>query len=422
MIPRALVLLLAVGLLLLALSACTGVDGRPLAQALIEDAGAASSSPAESVSASSPSAESPSPAKAPTSKPATERAVAQGAHLLEALEYAPAAPSTIMLMDWTAVKERMGAPAASSAAGEGVRLDFGRALQLEPVVSMYGRAHFLDHAANWGWDTFDLEWEFSLTLEDAPPAYVLRFQDADTLDAMGDIFASRDFAAEMHGNAQLYTHPMDPSTDWINTTELVIHNAGVLKPARILVLSHSEATVRAIVDMVGDGATLANDPAVRAAVQQLGAVDAAIVTSGEDACLAFEVNPVLDMVGEEDVSTEAMQEHIDRIMPVRPLSLYSALAIGLDSERAADGDPIWKVVMHHPSEELAQADLAQRRIIAEQGMSSVTDAANQELFTVQDAAVEGQNAMLWLAPARENNARILIQMFLMRDLAFLACP
>ena len=395
------------------LTACTGVDGRPLAEALAVDAGPAKTRLSAPPPSSEPQRETPMRDDA---KPSLG-----GNALLDALAYSPAGTSTLLFMDWAAVKNRLGVARSSDSADEAARRGFAQALRTEPITSMYGMQYFLDHAANWGWDALDLAWEASLFLEAAAPIYVLRFEDGKQLAAIRSVFEARDFSREAYGDAQVYSHAMDPSLDRIRTTEFAILNVALIEAENVLVLSSSGDAVRAVLDAVESEATLAKDDATRAAVRQLGGVDAGIVDSGAEACLSFEVNPLANMLGESDISVEAMQEALERVMPVRPQSMYTALAMGVTQESAMSGDPVWKVVMHYPTEDAAQADLPQRRIIAEEGMSVVRELANQELFAVRDAAVHGQEGMLWLSSTQARPS-FLVEMYYRRDSCFFRLP
>ena len=407
-LPAPLLLLVVSVFLIMGLAACVGVDGRPLAETLIVDAGAPETSqPA------------PPPSSAPKSD-AAKPSVRSNA-LLDALEYAPDATTMILFTDWAAVKDRLGMAELNSSADEEARLAFRLTLPNEPITSMYGIRHFLFHAANWGWDSLDLEWEATIQIEDRAPVYVLRFQTDEPLDRLRGILEEREFDSGFYAGVPAYAHLLDPSADWIRTTELAILNIAMFESDRTLLLSPNGKSMSTLLDAVTSGATVAENSDTWAAVERLGEVITAIVMQGEAACLSFEVNPLLSNLDANDLSAEAMQEKIDRVMPARPQSLYTALAIGRESDEAAADSSAWKVVMRYPAAELAQTDLPQRRIIAEQGMSIVREIANQEIFTVQDAVVQGNDAVIWLAPV-SGNARFLMDKFFRRDLSFLACP
>jgi hypothetical protein len=411
--PQPLLLIAVFVSIVAGLSACAGVDGHPLAEALAVDA-----RPAPTSQPAPRSAAEPKPAASASD---TQQPPAHGPALFEILEYSPANTSAIEFTDWLAVKDRLGLSGLDSSAGEEARMSFLQGLRNEAPASMYDSRFFLDHAASWGWDSLDLAWEARLNLDGSAPVYVLRFQNSDPIDRLRSILESREFESGSYAGVPIYTHELDLTADWIRTAEFSILNVAILEPQPALVLSSSPDALRAVLASVTRETTLAVNNDARSAVQTLGHADTGIVVLGADACLSFEVNPLLNMLGEDDVSAEAAQEELERVMPVRPQSLYTALALGLTRDSAQAGEPVWKVVMHHPTEELAQIDLPQRRIIAEQGMSAVREMPNQDLFTVQDAQVQGQDAVLWLASVT-GNASLLIQMFYMRDLAFLACP
>lgn len=103
----------------------------------------------------------------------------------------------------------------------------------------------------------------------------------------------------------------------------------------------------------------------------------------------------------------------------KPVQPYLALGVGY---RYVDGKPLGIVVLSYPGADMAQADLAVRRQLANEGVSLVTNQPYREtIFTLADATVTGSSIVLSVRPV-DDRPRRLFDMVNRQDMAFAVCP
>ncbi len=358
------------------------------------------------------------PASAPSSTPADHNS-----HLAAALAYAPTTTQYIAFTDWTVIKQVAGVTDLTSADSMDERMDFmlPLAVKEQAIASNFGFNYFLTHAETWGWDSTDLLWEAMLTT-DGPPIYLLRFDDTFDFTPVLAHLDERGYSTSQHAGSTLYSHVMDLKAEWIRTTEFAILNIAFLQEEDTFVLSSAPDSVRAVLDAMAQGSTLASLPSINAVTTALGDVGAAILTPL--GCQPLDVMPALNASPEV---RETFMDHLDR-SGIR--GLYDAFGLGyrpqsLEDRRNGESIPLGIFVHHYPIAEQAAADLGPRQLVAETATSFATNIAYAELFEVVDAKVidlnrGGSNLILSLH-ALERPPQLFFSMFYQRDLLFSAC-
>jgi hypothetical protein len=346
--------------------------------------------------------------------PLTPAAPAITAPRLEAaLAHAPAATEQIAFVDWMLLKEIAGVPGLTGNDSLDARMDFMISLGVESqaVTTVYGRNHFLIHAEEWGWDSTDLLWEASLTLESSPPIYLLRFRDDFDFVPVLQRFEERGFARQEHGGVPWYSHEMDLRSPWLRTTEFAILNTAFLAQEKLFVLSSTPDSLLSLLDALAKGAILSNLPSVRSLSAALGAVGSAILLPL--GCQPFDVTALLDPETREDRMAELRQSS--------SLGLYTGLALGYrPTMQGGEILPLGVLVLHYLEPSLAAADLEPRRRLAEMGTSIATNTPYAELFQVVEASVEGSNLLLFMQ-AHAQPPQLFFNMFYRRDMLFAVC-
>jgi hypothetical protein len=353
--------------------------------------------------------------------------MAEESHLMAALAYSPTGLDYLFFTDWAAVHDAMGLDRTHDTIADDWMLGLTRG---HVAATVYGGHRMRDHAAEWGWDTLDLEWEALLVGGGLPRVYVLKFHDDFDFAPVVDRFETRGFTREEHGGVPVYSHELDLSQDWVRTTELAIHNVALLEDERVMVLTSAPGVAPAVLHARGDVGTLIEDAAARAVAQRLAGAATVVLLPRPDGCLSFTPNPLLAAIGKAEIDPEKL---LYEQLPVQPQAIYTALGLGYHYPRTgragADAVPVdavnapyWLVVMHFPSPELAELDLAPRLALAEQGMSQSADMPYSDLYSVEAATVAGSDILLALAPVAERRKSVLLTMFTHRDMPFAACP
>jgi len=346
---------------------------------------------------------------------------ATGSALGEALAWIPAAieEPTVAFTDWAAIKAEAGVPWLTGQASLDVKTTFLRRIdQDHSAASAFGLFHLAAHAETWGFDSTDLVWEVQISGHGIPPSYVLKLREDLDLIAVLARFEERGFTrTAAHGGA-IYSRAIDPSLDWVRTTELSIHNTGVLESERVLILSSSYPVVELVLaTRAGDLPGLTEVDAATALAGVLEDSLSALVMIGASTCLHFSHNPMLDLIGApvDDTAIDALRAWLDS---EEPLHGYAGLGVGYCHD---DGRPIGTIAFAYPSADDAVHDLEARRLLAEQGASRGAEAPISEvLFTVQDASVDDATIVMTVRPANDQPRR-LFQMIWTADAPFAAC-
>ncbi|UCF10561.1 MAG: hypothetical protein JSW65_02505 [Candidatus Bipolaricaulota bacterium] len=348
--------------------------------------------------------------------------IGAAASSLEAsLRLIPAETEELMLLftDWDRIRAALALDDVTSASPFEERLELAMSTsQTHAAGSAFALHHLVDHAANWGWDTTDLAWEAYVITGRLPPFYLLRLRDHVSFDTIATHFVEKGFVqTESHG-VTVFHHDIVPGEDWLRTTEISILNTAYLPGERLLVLSSFPGGVEVVIrTLEGELASLQGDPYAVAAVTHLGEPFAAILLAGLGECLRFPPNPVLDPLGTlpsqgtADAIRAAVEES-DLLVP------YRVFAVGY---REVDGIPVGSIVFEYDAVELAELDLAPRRLLAEEGRSSSFDAPIAEsYFSVLSAGVEDRAIVFAVAPVNDQPMR-LFRMVHYRDAPFAGC-
>jgi len=346
-------------------------------------------------------------------------AVAGG--LTEALAWIPASleDPIVAWTDWAALKDAVGVPWLTGRASLDVKMTFLRRIDEDhAAASAYALFHVAAHAETWGFDTLDLEWEAQITAAGIPPMYLLKLSESADFDGFLARLDERGFVQTASGVGSIFSRSIDPKLDWVRTTELAIHNTGVIEHERLLILCSSYPAVELVLARHSSAIpALSEADAVLSALGPLGEPLSAILMIGGSTCLHFSPNPLLDRIGapEEDSPVDALRAWFES---GEPLHGYAVLGVGY---RHVDDRPMGTIVFAYPSAEDAAHDLEPRRLLAEHAASAQAEAPISEvLFTLEQAAVDGPLLRFEVRPVRDQPRR-LFRMVWTADAPFAAC-
>ena len=347
-------------------------------------------------------------------------AIASGG-LAEAIGFVPTLlqPLTIAYTDWQGIKTSMGVPWLTSQAAIDVRIAFAQRLtQDHAAASAYALSRLSAHADMWGFDTTDLEWEVQITANGIPPSYLLKLREGFDFAPLVARFEERGFSrTELYGEA-VFSRGVDPSLDWLRTTELSIHNTAWLEEERLLILSSSFPVVELLLATAAGGfARLSDDAAAKALAAHLAEPLAAYLLFGGSTCLRFSPNPLLDLIG-TPVGESALEDLRAWLDSGDPLFAYEALGVAY---RHDEQRPVGAIAFVYADAVDAEHDLEPRRLLAEFGTCARWEAPIAETcFVLEDAWVE-ETAILFTVRPVNDQPRRLLQMVLYADAPFAAC-
>ncbi len=346
---------------------------------------------------------------------------AAGNGLTETIASIPAALEevTVAYTDWAGIKAEMGVPWLTGDASYDVKVAFGMRLDVDHALgSAFGLSRLSVHAETWGFDSIDLEWETQITADGIPPTYLLKLREDIDLDVVIAHFEERGFTRNDSYGGAIYSRSIDADLDWIRTTELAIHNTGVLEDERLLVLSSSFPVVELLLaTLAGEFVSLSTDEATAALVDRLDDPLAAYLMIGRSTCLRFSPNPVLDLIG-SSVDESPLDDLRAWLDSGEPLYGYSALGVGYHH---VEGRPVGTVVFVYPSADDAAHDLEPRRLLAESGASSHYERPIAEAFFVLEDARVDEAVILFAVRPVNDQPRRLFQMIIYADAPFAAC-
>jgi hypothetical protein len=372
----------------------------------------------------------PSPSPAPTqtapATPSPPPTPAVAGSLGEALSLVGPIPRTIWFMDWAALRSSVG---AEDLTGASAFEDKFRAIRNDSTLGGFGLTDLATHAADWGFDVFDLDWEAAVQAG-GPIVWTLRLRDGfdpavlvAKLDAYG-------FAAEQLPRGILRTGTMAnlrQGTRLLGNPTFL--NTGLLDDGRTLVLSFGGADeVRSVLT---EGPQAVADLSVLSVAGLLGAPIMAAILVG-DTCH--------DVAGTLAQVPADVRVVIDaQLAGAGPLAAYNVLAV---SYARAAGVTAGRIVMGYPEEGQAEADLEGRRTLAANGISLLSRDASALLHyadrsfvlvnarTAERSIVLEVGAPTFATPTPNAGTIILVTDFLPRglvalvarhDLLFAAC-
>ena len=341
--------------------------------------------------------------------------------LTEALAWIPASleDPIVAWTDWAALKDAAGVPWLTGRASLDVKAAFLRRIDEDhAAASAYALLHVAVHAEVWGFDTLDLEWEAQITAAGIPPMYLLKLSESADFEGFLGRLGERGFVQTASGVGSIFSRSIDPKLDWVRTTELAIHNTGIIEEERLLVLCSSLPVVELVLARHTSGVpALSEAEAVLSTLRPLGEPLSAILMIGGSTCLHFSPNPLLDRIEapEEDSALDALRAWFES---GEPLHGYAVLGVGY---RHVDDRPVGTIAFAYPSAEDAAHDLEPRRLLAEHAASAQAEAPISEvLFTLEEAAVEDTLLRFEVRPVGDQPRR-LFRMIWIADAPFAAC-
>lgn len=353
-----------------------------------------------------------------TASPSSSPAVAGS--LGEALAVAGPIPRSIDFTDWAAIRASVG---AEELTGASAFEDKARAIRNEATLGGFGVRDLRTHAADWGFDIFDLDWEAAVQSAGLV-LWILRPREGFDPVLLTAKLEAYGFATEQLPRGVLWTGPLGSlrqGTRILNNTAFL--NTGLLDDGRTLVLSFGGADeVRAI---LADGPQPVADLSVLSVASVLDGPTVASIEAG-DSCAGI-AQAYAGLSGD-------LPADVDELLAAAgPLGHYNALAAGYRRTPTTTA----RIVMGYPEAGQAEADLAGRRSLAENGISAATRVRYAErLFVLADARVEDRAIVLDLAPVvletpTPNQSaitlvddflpRFLIGMVARRDMLFATC-
>lgn len=353
--------------------------------------------------------------------PSPTEAPGAGGSLSESLGFA--GPDTFLFSfdDWAQIKASLGASDVTSSSSEE---DRRRVLiggftsapgpgpggtptpqqPLEYVNGGYGFENSFRHAAVWGFDVLDYDWDATIT-GGGPPLYVVRLGEQFDVEPVIARFEDRGYQRETVGSATLWTHELELGADWM--LEPAILNVALLEDQRTMLLASAPETVRAaLADRSGE----ARDELLRAAAALDEPSAAAMVVGGEEMCLG-----VRNQVGQ--VSPQLGADIDQLFAQAGTLHAYRVLGMGYSRNLS----PIGRIVFAYDDPTTAEQDVAGRRLLAEDGWSFRTGTTLSEtVFTVGAASATDGVIRIDVSPAGDRPGR-LMQSLIGRDYMYGEC-
>ena len=371
---------------------------------------------------------SPTATVPPTPSPSPTPAAASGS-LGEALAYAGPVPQTISFTDWSAIRAAVG---AENLNGASPFEDKARAIRNEATLGGFGLRDLRTHAADWGFDVFDLAWETQVSAPGSGFFWVLRVRAGFELSHLTSKLDEYGFATEQlpHGVLRKGS-PASLQQGDLLLNNIAFLNTGILDDGRTLVLSGLGDSTRG--DPVRTILTLGPQPVADLSAQSVARL------LGEPVAAAIRVGDTCHDLGTSGYRPAVRAAVDQQLADVRPLGVYNALAFGYTRH---GGPATGRIVMGYPEEGTASADLAGRRRLAEHGISNLSSDPSallrypDRLFVVTDGRVEERAIVLEVGPVplptrtpsasgalvpTESFPRFLLQSFAQRDMLYAAC-
>jgi len=353
-----------------------------------------------------------------TAPPSSPPAVAGS--LGEALIVAGPILRSIHFTDWAAIRASVG---AEELTGASAFEDKAGAIRNEATLGGFGVSDLRTHAADWGFDVFDLAWEAAVQSA-GPLLWILRTRQGFDPALLTAKLEAYGFATEQLPRGVLWTGTLEnlqQGTRLLNNP--VFLNTGLLDDGRTLVLSFGGAdNVRAVLT---DGPQPVADLSVLSVAGLLDGPTVASIEAG-DSCVG--IAPTYAGLPDD------LRADVDELLAAAgPLGHHNALAVGYRRTPTTTG----RIVMGYPEVGQAEADLDGRRSLAENGISAASRVRYDErFFLLVGARVEDRAIVLDLSPVVLETPtpnpsaitlvddflpRFLIGMIARRDMLFAAC-
>jgi hypothetical protein len=369
------------------------VPTRPRTVALAMVALLAACQPA-SPRASSPTAGSPSvePSSAPSASPSASKPDGVAGPLLEVVNFLSLETTNVLFTDWDGMKAAYGASSLTSAAPHEERLAFlaatvpGSATDA-PYACFACRSSRADGLkTHWGFDNFDLAWEAEIQ-QLRSVVHVLRFMDGVDLAPLLARFDERGFSTEVRDGVTIRLHAQEQAEWWIQTDPSIL-NAAFLPDGRTLLLGRSEEALASALSQDAPLPAMRSAPAFRETI--------AALEKPTSAFLALDLNKLCNPF--LHVRSDELQATVETLLEqAGPLHPYTLMAVG----NRGSLTPTGRIVFGYVDSADAQADLAGRRLLAEEGVGtlfSIGHRLSEAYFTVVDARVSGGTLILQVGP------------------------
>lgn len=332
-------------------------------------------------------------------------AVAGTGALTEAVGRMPVGTTDMGFTDWDRIRASLGAEDVSGASPLEDKMAVVMATaQHEAGAAGFGTPYLRRHREAWGWDTMDVAWE-ALYSVDGPPVALVRLRDGVDVDAVAARYDAYGFTSEQVGDATVRSHDLDPSAEWMGTTELGVVNTAFLDDGRTLMFSSGRESLEAALVPQRGGRAL---PGADGVVDALEDPSAAWLVLGPS-CPAFTPLPFDPLDPDPSVGPLPSGE---------PLHAWTALGVAYERP---DWQPIGRIAMGFLAPTHAQADLEPRAALAREGISVRLNGPYADtLFTLDDARVEDTTLVLEVSPLGDMPQR-LFQLLQARDMTFAGC-
>lgn len=336
-------------------------------------------------------------AQSPSAGPASDA-------LHEAVAFLPPDASDLGFTDWSRIRASLGAHDVTGASPlEDKVAVLMTTTQHETTASAFGAAYVRNHHGAWGWDSLDVDWEATISM-DGPPLFVVRLREGTDVDAIAARYDAFGFATEETPWGTIRSHKLDPTADWIGSGELAVVNTAFLDDGRTLVFSSGADTLRAA---LGRSARTPL-PGQTDVVDALSGASAAWLTLAPG-CTTYTPLPF------DPFDPNASIGPLPTGAPLHP---WTALGVGY---ARPDWDPVGRIAMGFLSPEHARADEATRSEEARTGTSQrVREPYADALFTLEGSHVTDAALVLDVAPLDDRPSRLMGMVFA-RDMTFAGC-
>jgi hypothetical protein len=306
--------------------------------------------------------------------------------------------------DWQRIRASLGAEDVTGASPLADKMAvLMSTAQQEAAAAGFGAAYLQRHRDAWGWDTLDVDWEAIYSV-DGPPIAIVRLREGVDVEGIAARYDDHGFTTEQVGDDVIRSHELDPSAEWMGTTELGVSNTAFFDEGRTLMFSSHRDAVVAALEQPGNGLL----PGAGGVVDALADPTAAWLVLGPS-CPAYSPLPFDPSDPNASITPPSSGG---------PLHVWTALGIGYGRP---DWQPVGRIAMGFLDPADAQADLEPRAAIARDGTSLVSRRPYAEaVFTLDDARVDDATLVFDVSPAGDMPRR-LFQMIQARDMAFAGC-
>ncbi len=331
-------------------------------------------------------------------------ALAGTSALAEAVGRMPAGIIGMGFTDWERIRASLGAQDVTGASPIEDKMAVVMATaQQEAAAAGFGAPYLRGHRDAWGWDTLDLDWE-AIYSGDGPPVSIVRLREGVDMGAIANRYDEYGFATERAGDAIVRSHELDPSAEWMGTTELGVTNTAFLDDGRTLMFSSSRDALDAALQQPGSELL----PGASGVVNALADPSAAWLVLGPS-CPAFTPLPI------DPFDPDASIKPLPSGAPLHPWT-----ALGVAYERP-DWESVGRIAIGFLDPAHAEADSMPRSALARDGTSlRVGRPYAEAVFTLDDSHVEGTTLVLDASPV-DDMPRRLFQMIQARDMTFAGC-